>query len=104
MPDPVAYFLTWHTYGTWLTGRAPGSVDAEHREYGTPLVPADPDEVARNAARLVHPPVTFNPPCREAVQAALLEVCAYRKWALLALHVRTTHVHTVVAGAATPEK
>jgi len=102
--DPLAYFLTWHTYGTWLPGRAPGSVDAERCEFGTPFIPPDPQEVARNAARLVHPPVTLDQARRMAVQAAVAEVCAFRNWTLLALHIRTTHVHGVVAAAATPEK
>jgi hypothetical protein len=35
---------------------------------------------------------------------AVVEVSAYRGWTLLALHVRTTHVHAVVAASATPEK
>ena len=105
MSDPVAYFLTWHTYGTWLPGHAQGSVDEEHRQFGTPFVAPDPKWVARNAAGLVNSSVSLDKPWRTAVQAAVVEVCAYRGWTLLALHVRTTHVHVVVAAApASPEK
>ena len=104
MSDPLAYFLTMHTYGTWLHGRAPGSVDAEHCTFGTPFAPTNPEREADNAARLVHAPVTLDQAWRTAVQAAIVEVCAYREWTLLAVHVRTTHVHAVVAAAAKPEK
>jgi REP element-mobilizing transposase RayT len=104
MSDPIAYFLTWHTYGTWLPGHAQGSVDEEHRQFGTPFVAPDSQRVARNAAGLVHPSVTLDKPWRTAVQAAIVEVCTYRGWILAALHVRTTHVHVVVAAQAPPEK
>ncbi|HXG08182.1 MAG TPA: transposase, partial [Gemmataceae bacterium] len=104
MSEPLAYFLTWHTYGSWLPGHAQGSVDEEHREFGTPFVPPDPERARQSAARLVHAPIRLEQPWREAVQAAVIEVCAYRGWTLLALHVRTTHVHALVAAPIAPEK
>jgi REP element-mobilizing transposase RayT len=104
MSDPLAYFLTWHTYGSWLPGHSHGSVDEGHCEYGTPWAPADAGRLARSAAKLLHAPVLLDQPRRAAVQAAVVEVCAYRGWTLLALHVRTTHVHAVVAAPAAPEK
>ena len=33
---------------------------------------------------------------REAVLNAIIEVCRFRNWPLLALHIRTTHIHGVV--------
>jgi REP element-mobilizing transposase RayT len=104
MSGPLAYFLTWHTYGTWLPGHAGGSVDEEHHEYGTAFAAPDPECAARCAAALVHAPVTLDAPRRAAVQAAVVEVCACRGWALLALHVRTTHIHAVVTASVAPEK
>ena len=41
---------------------------------------------------------------RETVLASLLERCAERHWGLLAGHVRTKHVHTVVESEAAPER
>jgi REP element-mobilizing transposase RayT len=41
---------------------------------------------------------------RDAVLQAIHEVCAHRGWILLAAHVRSTHVHTVVDAEATPER
>ena len=40
---------------------------------------------------------------RNTVLAAIQEVCAHRGWRLLAAHVRTTHVHTVVEAEVPPE-
>ena len=104
MSEPLAYFLTWHTYGTWLPGHPRGSVDDEHRAYGTPFAPTDAERSAHSAASLVHEPVALDEPHRNAVQSAVVEVCTYRKWRLLALHVRTTHVHAVVSAPVPPEK
>jgi REP element-mobilizing transposase RayT len=102
--EPLAYFLTWHTYGTWLPGHERGSVDDDHRAHGTPFAPADADRLADAAAHLSCGPVSLVQPWRETVQAAVVEVCAYRGWELLALHVRTTHVHAVVSAPMAPEK
>lgn len=41
---------------------------------------------------------------RDAVLEAIREVCAHRGWCLLAAHVRTTHVHTVVDAEIPPER
>ena len=30
MDDPIGYFLTWVTYGTWLPGDARGWVEYRH--------------------------------------------------------------------------
>jgi hypothetical protein len=45
----LAYFITFHTYGTWLHGTERGSVDRAHNTLGTPLLPPD---VAREQEEL----------------------------------------------------
>jgi hypothetical protein len=46
MSEPLAYFITFTTYGAWLHGRKPGSVDRDHNAPGTPFLPADPEQEA----------------------------------------------------------
>jgi hypothetical protein len=104
MNDPLAYFLTWHPYGTWLPGHAHGSVDADHRGFGSPLAPPDAERLARSANAMMHDAVVLDVRHREVVQATVIEVCTYRNWVLRALHVRTTHVHAVVTAPVPPEK
>ena len=41
---PLAYFITFTTYGSWLPGSDKGSVDAEHRSYGTPYLEPSPEK------------------------------------------------------------
>jgi REP element-mobilizing transposase RayT len=40
----------------------------------------------------------------DAVLEAIHEVCSHRGWSLLAAHVRSNHVHTVVEAEAPPER
>ncbi len=40
---PLAYFITFTTYGSWLPGSVKGSADAEHNVYGTPWLEAAPE-------------------------------------------------------------
>ena len=39
---PFAYFITYHTYGTWLHGTERGSVDRRRSIPGTPVL--DPNQ------------------------------------------------------------
>ena len=39
---PLAYFITFTTYGVWLHGSTSGSVDKEHNEPGTAFLLPDP--------------------------------------------------------------
>jgi REP element-mobilizing transposase RayT len=105
MPErPLALFITFTTYGAWLHGKAPGSVDCAHNEFDAPFLPANPVEEAERRQAMTQPPYHLDQPRRAIVLAAIQEVCRHRGWQLLACHVRTTHVHAIVAGAATPEK
>ena len=103
-PIPLAYFLTFHTYGTWLHGRAPGSIDKQHNQFGMPCLPADPEREGEMRERMSATPFQLDGPRRKVVRATVQEVSAYRGWPLLALHVRGTHIHIVVRGNADPDK
>jgi REP element-mobilizing transposase RayT len=49
------------------------------------------------------PPYHLDRIRRDAVLEAIQEVCSNRRWSLLAAHVRTNHVHTVVDAEVPPE-
>lgn len=101
---PTAYLITFTAYGTWLHGRDAGSVDRNHNTPGT--APVEDDEARERAEfeRLKHPPVSFDAPRRAVIEQTIREVCGHRGWTLHAVHVRTNHVHVVVAAQATPER
>ena len=104
MNDPLAYLITFTTYGTWLHGRDPGSVDREHNVPGTPVLATDPALEAANRQRLRQEPYQLDEARRTVVLRTIREVAAHRRWQLWAVHVRTNHVHIVVTAARKPEK
>src|SRR5262245_42903381 len=104
MAEPFAYLITFTTYGTWLHGRDPGSVDREHNVPGMPLLAADPTREAANQQRLRQEPYFLDEARRSVVLRTIREVAAHRGWKLWAVHVRTNHVHIVLTAASKPEK
>lgn len=94
----IAYFLTFTTYGTWLHGtdKGLGSVDREHNGYETPFIAPDPTRLAEEANRMNDPPYTLSEAERVVVCDAMVGLCREKGWVLLALHVRSNHVHVVV--------
>ncbi|MBX3361268.1 MAG: transposase [Phycisphaeraceae bacterium] len=95
MPAP-AYFLTWHTYGTWLHGDDAGSVDREHNSRGTPRLSPDPERFQRSLVSLAHAPLVLTREARHDVESVMRSHCTRRNWTLKAISVRSNHVHVVV--------
>lgn len=105
MPDrPIAYFISFTTYGSWLHGRSNGSVDSEHNEFGTLFLTPNPEREREAREAMKQPPYPLDWPRRQIVLATIQEVCRHRGWSLLACHVRETHVHTIVSATGPPEK
>src|SRR5258705_5056511 len=93
---PLAYFISFHTYGTWLHGDKRGSIDRFHNRYGSPRIAPNPQWRSYNREALRAQPFILGPKERRAVKQAVRETCRIRKWSLLALSVRTNHIHIVV--------
>lgn len=100
----MAYFLTYHTYGTWLHGSNEGSVDRRHRQHESPTLGADPNWVAESRHRMNQGPAKLNERQRGITNRVIRDVCNFRGWTLHELNVRTNHVHVVVNADALPEK
>lgn len=102
MPPP--YFITFHTYGTWLHGDQRGSVDPAHNIYNTPTIAPDARRAAREAQTLRHEPFILDAQARAVVDSTIRAVATHRGWTIHALNVRTNHVHVVVSAAHPPER
>jgi len=100
----VTYLITFACYGCHLHGSESGSVDAEHNAFGNPILGGDAVRAAVEAARMNQGPYRLDRIRRDAVLGAIQEVCAHRGWVLLAAHVRSNHVHTVVEAEHPPER
>ena len=96
MSSPVAYLLTWTTYGSWLHGDARGSVDAEHNVKGHPTLDRDDFLHAAVSQRMSSDAVVFGEREREIVADVIGAHCEHRGWRLHAVNARTNHVHVVV--------
>ena len=104
MSDPIAYLITFHTYGTWLHGDSRGSVDRNHNVYGTNLVRPNDQLHTAEQENLTDGLLAFDAEQRSVVEAAVEEVVQYRGWMLHATSVRTNHVHVVVYADSEPER
>lgn len=98
----LAYFISFTTYGTRLHGCEKGSVDMEHNAYGTPFLEEDAERERHAYAAMSQPEYVMSAPERQIVCDAIVQLAKERRWNLLAVHVRTTHVHVVVAAELDP--
>ena len=94
---PLAYLITFRSYGTWLHGDSRGSVDRFHNRYGAPLIAPNRRWLQYNERALKRPPAKLTARRRAAIDGAIRETLRIRKWNLWALNTRTNHVHTVVS-------
>jgi REP element-mobilizing transposase RayT len=101
--SPLAYFITYRTYGTWLPGDARETVDDSHNVPGTPRIPANAGREDSARERMRGFPVKLSGPQRLVVDRTIREVCGHCGWSLHELNVRTTHIHGVVTVPCSPE-
>ena len=91
MDEPLAFFMTWTTYGTWLPGdergwvSKPGSVN----EPSTGL-----KAYAKNL--MTEPEWILDAEQRQLVERTIADHCQIRNWHLHAVNCRTNHIHLVV--------
>jgi len=92
--NPIAYFITFTTYGTWLHGDLRSSVIRVNG--GSKRLDDQPNLYAYHHTQLSAPPVILDAVQRQIVRNTIIQHCDIRRWRLYALHVRTNHVHVVV--------
>ena len=99
---PLAYFISFRTYGTWLHGDKRGSIDRSHNRYRSPYIAQDERRQHCNEQRLKAQPLILNRRQRSSIKTAILETCDIRRWTLMAINIRTNHIHTVVTAHKKP--
>jgi len=98
--DPVGYFLTWPTYGTWLPGDARGWV-----RYKAGWQLPDPIREREAQARMAEDACVLSAEQRQVVEAQIAETIGHRGWTLHVVNCRSNHVHVVVsANVSDPDK
>ena len=105
MPPPLAYFLTWTTYGTWLPGDDRGWIDGHSAAWHMAIQAPDPLKQAQTRSLMTEPELWLTPSMRPIVEATIEENCRHHGWTLHAASARSNHVHVVVsAGDVRPER
>jgi hypothetical protein len=98
--EPLAYFITFTTRGSWWHGDARGSVTKNGQ-----FVPANDQWVQTELQAMDVPPLVLSLEHRSIVEQVLRDLCRKRLWTLHEVNVRSNHVHIVVTAAETkPEK
>lgn len=102
---PIAYLLTFRTFGTWPHGDDRGSIQrSRDPKFGTIKIEKNVPLEERMISTMKQSPVALNDVQRKLVGEAIVEVCSYRNYLLRALNVRSNHVHAVVSKSIRPEK
>ena len=102
---PIAYLLTFRTYGSWLHGDPRMSVNRNgNTRYGSPKRDLNVPLLEKMNESRRDDGVTFGSAERLLVEKAIVEVCEHRTYFLSAINVRTNHVHAVVSIAIKPER
>ena len=98
MPQPLAFFLTWTTYGMWLPGDERGWV---LKGKGFQL----PKPIRKKFAeeRMTEPICVLNDEQRLLVEKTITDHCIIRRWEKHAVNCRTNHVHVVVTANREPK-
>jgi REP element-mobilizing transposase RayT len=104
MAEPLAYFLTWTCYGTWLHGDDRGSVDRHQNSPNEDLISPTRAWSEWSARELKGEIVTLSEQARLVVEQTIEDHCAYRKWTLHVKNVRSNHVHVIVTSDRTPRR
>ena len=99
LPEPLAYFLTWPTYGTWLPGDERGWVEYRH---GWQL--PDPARKREAQARLTEDACLLDQDQRRLVELTIADHCRVRGWTLSTVNCRSNQVHVIVAGDREPKE
>ena len=86
-----------------MHGDQRGSMDRKHNVYGSPRLAPNENREWVETMQQKHGPVELTAQQRRIVDMAAREVCLERGYVLLAINVRTNHVHAVISAACKPE-
>ena|SRR5438876_11415205 len=90
---PLAFLITFRSYGTWLHGDERGSVNRFRNQYNSRRLPPEKKWVQTNTQRRKREIVVLTAAQRACVGEAVHETCEIRQWQLYAMNARTNHVH-----------
>ena len=99
MNEPITYFITWTTYGSWFPGDSRGWRKSKAGEQPPqPLL----EDWCRD--RMTEEAVVLTSDQRQKVEDVCHRHAEIRGWVLHAVSARSNHVHVAVTADAEPKK
>ena len=92
--DPIAFFITWTCYGTWMPGDERGWTKWHRGDH----VP-QPRLAEWCRDQMIESAIQLDAEQRRSVESVVGEHCEKRQWILHAVNCRTNHCHVVVTAA-----
>jgi REP element-mobilizing transposase RayT len=102
--QPLAYFVSFRCYGTWLRGDERGWCPRTKDPRASPRAEGTAGLREHDRALLEHDPVRLGAEARTVVNTAIVEVCSHRDWDLYDHAVNEEHVHALLHAEEPPEK
>jgi REP element-mobilizing transposase RayT len=99
----MTYLITFPCYGAHMHGAPEGSVNRYHNRYAEPFAQPNPGILAAELRLMDQPAYEMDEPHRRAAIQGIADRCARHDWQLIAVHVRSNHVHVVVGAEEKPE-
>ena len=98
--SPLAYHITFATYGTRLHGDERGTVDRDHNCPGEPILDTDAPRENFEASLMRFPSITFTEVQRRFVEVHLASICERGGWGYRIASAGEDHVHGLIAADA----
>ena len=93
---PLAYHLTFGTYGTRLHGDERGTVSRAHNRFGEPIIGRDADWERIEQSQLKFPPVVLTGDQQRQIEQVLPEICNRGGWEYHIAAGQPDHVHVML--------
>lgn len=101
---PLAYHITWGTYGTRLHGGPRPTVDRNFNEYGTPVLEFDEYRYELAQERLKYDPIMLTAEQMIFVEDVVPGICERGHWRYRTCAAGPDHVHVLLTATFDPEK
>ena len=93
---PLAYHITFGTYGTRLHGDSRGTVDRALNQFGDPIIGAEADWQSDETAKLRFPRRFLTVEQRAAVEQVIPSICRRGGWDYIVSAAKPDHVHNLI--------
>ena len=92
---PLAYHITFGTYGTRLHGDCRGTVDRRHNSPGEPVLGNNESWQRAEFNQLAFKPIVLTLSQRQHAETVIPEICLRGKWSYVAAAAKPDHVHVL---------